>query len=247
MYAPTVGEGHTFGLSQTSTPVQIDQVLNTFTDDPRTGMQEIIKGLGTALLDGGAPALASVYKQLAPASIPLAQTAEATQGQRPDDLRDFIVKAADIAGVISARSANLGNLLSGFNQTMGAFAAQQNNLKATFSDLNRTLSVAGPTLTDLDRTLGPLKQFAIAIRPALVKAPGILDDATPLFNAADRLLAPSVAPVLLRELSPALTSLDLPRGLASPFSMALQTKQRCLSSPSERSSARASNTPISNC
>jgi phospholipid/cholesterol/gamma-HCH transport system substrate-binding protein len=207
--APTVGDGHTFGLSQTSTPVQIDQVLNTFTDDPRTGMQEIIKGLATALLDGGAQGLANTYREFAPASIPLAQTAEATQGQRPDDLRDFIVKAADVAGVISARSANLGSLLSGFNQTMGAFAAQQNNLKATFSDLNRTLSVAGPTLTDLDRTLGPLKQFAVAIRPALVKAPRILDDATPLFNAADRLLAPSVAPVLLRELSPALTSLDL--------------------------------------
>jgi len=33
--APEISNGHTFGLSQTSTPVQIDQVLNMFTIDPR--------------------------------------------------------------------------------------------------------------------------------------------------------------------------------------------------------------------
>jgi phospholipid/cholesterol/gamma-HCH transport system substrate-binding protein len=229
--APLVKDGSTVPLSQTSTPVQIDQVLNTFTDNPRTGMQEIIKGLGTALQAGGARALATVYKQLAPASIPLAQTAEATQGVRPDDLRAFIVKAAGVAGVISARSANLGTLLSGFNQTMGAFAAQQNALKATFVDLNNTLSIANPTLTALDATLGPLRQFAIDIRPALAQAPRILDDATPLLNAARRLLSPSVAPVLLRELSPAVTSLDLLErnlpallNLVTPVSRCVQQK-----------------------
>jgi phospholipid/cholesterol/gamma-HCH transport system substrate-binding protein len=229
--APTIPANYTFGLSQTSTPVQVDQVLDIFTDDPRTGMQEVIKGLGTALQDGGAQALAKVYDELAPASIPLAEATEAAQGVRPDDLRDFIVKAADVAGVLSARSAALGTLLSGFNQTMGAFAAQQNNLKLTFGDLNNTLSVANPTLTDLDRVLGPLKQFAVDIRPALARAPKVLDDATPLLDAATRLLAPSVAPVLLRELSPAITSLDLLErklpallNLVTPVSQCVQNK-----------------------
>jgi virulence factor Mce-like protein len=207
--APTVGSGHTFGLSQTSTPVQIDQVLNTFTDDPRTGMQEIIKGLGTAFEAGGAQALSNIYQRLAPASIPLAEATQATQGEHPNDLRDFIVKAAAIAGVISERSGQLGTLLSGFNQTIGAFAAQQNGLKQTFVQLNNTLSAADPSLSALDRVIGPLTRFAIAIRPALQRAPAILDDATPLLHAAQTLLSPSVAPVLLRDLSPALSSLDL--------------------------------------
>ncbi len=206
--APDVSSGHTFGLSQTSTPVQIDQVLNMFTIDPRIGMQEVIKGFGTSLQDGGAQALANVYQRLAPASIPLAEATEAAQGEQPGDLRDFIVKAAEIAGTLSVRSGQLGTLLSTFNQTMGAFAAQQSNLKATFVQLNNTLSAAGPTLTELDRVIPPLTQFAVAIRPALEKAPSVLNDATPLLDAAGRLLAPSVAPVLLSELSPALSSLD---------------------------------------
>ncbi|HWE34710.1 MAG TPA: MlaD family protein [Solirubrobacteraceae bacterium] len=206
--APDVSAGHTFGLSQTSTPVQVDQVLNIFTIDPRTGMQQIIKGFGTALQDGGAQALSNVYQRLSPASIPLAESTEAAQGEQPNDLRDFIVKAAEIAGTLSNRSGQIGTLLSTFNQTMGAFAAQQNNLKATFVQLNGTLSSAGPTLSELDRVIPPLTQFAVAIRPALDKAPSVLTDATPLLDAAQRLLAPSVAPVLLRELSPALSSLD---------------------------------------
>ncbi len=116
---------------------------------------------------------------------------------------------ARLAGTIAARNQQLGTLLHGFNQTMGAFADQQDNLKATFADLNQTLSVANPTLTELDRALGPLRQFAIDIRPALVQAPSVLDDATPLLNAASRLFAPDVAPVLLRELGPAVSSLNL--------------------------------------
>ncbi len=206
--APDIPSGHTFGLSQTSTPVQIDQVLNMFTIDPRTGMQEIIKGFGAALKDGGGQALSNVYQRLAPASIPLAEATQAAQGEQPNDLRDFIIKAADIAGTLSNRSAQLGTLLSTFNRTMGAFAAQQASLKATFVQLNDTLSSAGPTLTDLDRVIPPLREFAVAIRPALDRAPSVLSDATPLLDAAQRLLAPSVAPVLLRELSPALSSLD---------------------------------------
>jgi phospholipid/cholesterol/gamma-HCH transport system substrate-binding protein len=206
--APILHQGGLIPLSQTSTPVQADQVLDTFTADPRTGEQEIIQGLGTAFLKGGAKGLENTYKELAPASIPLAQATEATQGQRPDDLHDFIVKAGDIATVIAARSQNLGTLLSGFNQTMTAFANQQSALKSSFVELNRTLGIANPTLTALDRTLGPLRQFALALQPALRIAPHILDDATPLLDAAGRLLAPSVAPVLLRELTPALTSLD---------------------------------------
>ena len=206
--APEISNGHTFGLSQTSTPVQIDQVLNMFTIDPRTGMQQVIKGFGASLQDGGAQALSNVYERLAPASIPLAEATQAAQGEQPTDLRDFIVKGAEIASTLSARSGQLGTLLSTFNQTMGAFAAQQNNLKATFVQLNNTLSAAGPTLTELDRVIPPLRQFAVAIRPALDKAPSVLTDATPLLDAAERLLAPSVAPVLLSELSPALSSLD---------------------------------------
>jgi virulence factor Mce-like protein len=217
--APILHAGDTIPLSQTSTPVQADQVLDTFTDDPRTGEQEIIKGLGTAFQQGGARALENTYKQLAPASIPLAQATEAAQGQRPDDLHDFIVKAGDIATVIAARNQSLGTLLSGFNRTVTAFANQQNGLKSTFVQLNRTLQTANPALTDLDRTLGPLKEFALALQPALRKTPHILDDATPLLDAASRLLAPSVAPVLLGDLHPALTSLDqLERTLPSLLS-----------------------------
>jgi phospholipid/cholesterol/gamma-HCH transport system substrate-binding protein len=206
--APEVSSGYTFGLPQTSTPVQIDQVLNMFTIDPRTGLQQVIKGFAASLQHGGAQALSNVYGRLAPASIPLAEATQAAQGEQPNDLRDLIVKAAAIASTLSNRSGQLGTLLQTFNQTMGAFAAQQNNLRATFVQLNNTLSAAGPTLTELDRVIGPLTQFAVAIRPALDRAPAVLADATPLLDAAQRLLAPSVAPVLLSELSPALSSLD---------------------------------------
>jgi virulence factor Mce-like protein len=229
--APILKAGDEIPLAQTSVPVQVDQVLDTFTDDPRTGMQEIIKGLGTALLQGGGTALSNTYKELAPASVPLAQATEAAQGERPDDLHDFIVKASDIATVIAARNQSLGALLDGFNRTMTAFADQQNNLKSTFVALNHTLRIANPALTDLDRTLGPLREFAVALQPALRQAPHILDDATPLLDAAGRLLAPSVAPVLLDDLQPAVRSLDqLERTLPSllnqvtPVSRCVQSK-----------------------
>jgi phospholipid/cholesterol/gamma-HCH transport system substrate-binding protein len=207
--APVVEDGSTLPLSQTSVPVQIDQVLDIFTADPRTGMQQVIHGFGQTVNDGGAVGLQHIYREFAPTSIPLAEATEAAQGERPDDLSDFIAHAGSLAGTIAARNQQLGTLLQGFNQTMGAFADQQDNLKSTFADLNQTLSIANPTLSELDRALGPLRQFAIDIRPALNEAPSVLSHATPLLDAASRLLAPGVAPVLLRELGPAVSSLNL--------------------------------------
>jgi hypothetical protein len=103
-------------------------------------------------------------------------------------------------------------------------------LKSTLVELNRTLSVAQPALGDLDRMLPPLRQFALALQPALRITPRVLHDATPLLDAAGRLLAPSVAPVLLRELSPALMSLtQLERTLPSLLNQVTPVGQ-CVSS-----------------
>ncbi len=64
--APVVKDGATIPLSQTSVPVQIDQVLDMFTEDPRTGMQQVIHGFGQAVNDGGAVGLQHIYRRVRP-------------------------------------------------------------------------------------------------------------------------------------------------------------------------------------
>jgi phospholipid/cholesterol/gamma-HCH transport system substrate-binding protein len=206
--AHELASGKTVPLSQTAIPVQVDQVLDTFTSDARTGMQQVIQGLGQSLQKGGAQGLANAYREFAPTGIPLARSMRALRGQRPDDLSTFIRDTAQIAGVVDARKAQLTDLITTFRQTMGAFADRQSDLRKIFTGLDQTLRDADPTLSELDAVLPPLRSLATALRPAFARAPRVLDDSQPFLTAAAQLLAPSKAPALLKQLGPSVQQLN---------------------------------------
>ena len=206
--APEMKSGQTIPLSQTAIPVQVDQVLDTFTADARTGMQDTIKGLGSSLQHGGGQALANFYKALSPTGPPVARAFRAFQGQKPDDLSAFIRSTATVAGAINAHNPQLADLVTSFKDTMAAFADRQQNLRQIFAGLDKTFHDAGPTLNGLDAVLPPLRQFADALRPALHKAPKVLDDSQPFLTATAKLVSPGKAPALLAQLVPSVTQLN---------------------------------------
>jgi virulence factor Mce-like protein len=226
--APGLKRDGTIPLAQTATPVQIDQVLDTFASDPRTNLQQLLKGFADAVSLAGDVALRRTFKALGPASLGIAQSAEATRGIRRDDLSKIIVDQGTFLGAIDAQRAQLGNLITGFRQTMGAFADRQTQLAATIRGLDSTVQTIRPALTELDGTLPPLRRFAVALEPALVAAPGVLDHASDFLGATKILLRSDRAGALLRLLTPAVQELRASERLLPPLLSQVQPVAACV-------------------
>jgi ABC-type transporter Mla subunit MlaD len=226
--APELKRDGTIPLAQTATPVQIDQVLDTFTSDPRTNLQQLLKGFADAVAQGGDVALRRTFKALGPASLGIAQSAEATRGIRNDDLSRIIADQGTFLGAINDQSTQLGDLITGFRRTMGAFADRQAQLAATIRGLDSTVQTIRPALTELDRALPPIRRFAVALEPALLVAPGVLDHASAFLGATKTLLRSDRAGALLRLLSPTVQELRTSERLLPPLLSQVQPVATCV-------------------
>ena len=81
--ADEVGENHTFPVTQTSSSVQIDQVLTTLQSDVRANLQTFLDQFGNALTKyGGAEGFQELYRSSAGAFKYTSIVNEALQGTR---------------------------------------------------------------------------------------------------------------------------------------------------------------------
>ncbi len=206
--APVLADGGTIPLTQTSIPVQFDELLQVFTADTRRDNQELVKGYADALDKGGADAANRGFRDWEGAFGKTAITARAFRGTAPRDLSTWIRDQAAVNQVLADRRDALGRLITGFRGTMAALADRDDALRATLRE-TRTLVRAAPAgLAAIDRTLPPLRRFADAIRPSLRMAPGILDRSRPLLAGLRTATADATLPGLARDLEPALVALS---------------------------------------
>jgi virulence factor Mce-like protein len=118
--APTLGDGDTIPVNQTSAPVQIDQVLGVLQRDTRKNLQGVLKELSTGLAgQGGAgfnrsiPYWKNAYERGAIAS-------DASLGILQHDLSGYIANAGATAEALDRNDAQLKSLITDFNTTAAA-------------------------------------------------------------------------------------------------------------------------------
>jgi phospholipid/cholesterol/gamma-HCH transport system substrate-binding protein len=203
--APELPDGGTIPLTQTSVAVQLDQVLTTLQKPDRANLSKFLEGFGTGLNhqptaaedqtqdpdvqgESGAQAINDSFRYGGAAGRDSAIVNEALLGTEPHDLSRLILGSRRVFGALLSRQEQLKDLITNFNITTGALAAESDNLSATVRELAPTLEVAQPSLRHLSASLPPLRSFARALEPSIAELPGTIDASGPWLRQTGQLL-----------------------------------------------------------
>jgi phospholipid/cholesterol/gamma-HCH transport system substrate-binding protein len=194
--APDMDSGATIPVSRTSTAVQLDEVLTALQSPVRADLSRFLESYGTALTHKptaaedvtqlpevkgktGAEAFNGVFRYGGDAGRYSAQVTNALTGTQPGDLSRLVAGAGRTFGALANSEADLQGLITNFNVFTGALATQSTNLSTTIQLLAPTLRTARASLVSLNRTLPPLRTYAIELRPAVAELPGLISASKP--------------------------------------------------------------------
>jgi ABC-type transporter Mla subunit MlaD len=206
--APTVSSGATLPVTQTSNPVQLDQVLGALNSDTRTNLQDFLIGYGDALTRKPTPAedarqdpevrgidaaqaLNKAYHR-GPGSLRgSAVVNQAIGGTEPHDLSKLVASIGKVTAALNVHEQQLGELIGNLNTFFGSFAAESAALRRLVIELPGALTNATRGLAALDASFGPTKSFANAIIPGVKETPSTVIASVPWIEQVRASLAPS--------------------------------------------------------
>lgn len=243
---PEVHDGDTIPVTQTATPVQLDQVLTSLQQDTRGSLQSLLIGLGvgldttpTAAEDAtqdpqvrgktGGEALNQSLNYSAAALKGVAIVNQAVLGTQPNDLSKLVTGLAKTSGQLASREVQLQDLVTNFNTTMAATASQSANLSASIRLLAPTLANANRAFTSLNAAFPSTRAFAREIIPGVEATPATIAAAMPWLAQAQPLLGSSELGGVLAQLQPTTESLARTAGGQLQFLPQITTVSKCIS------------------
>jgi phospholipid/cholesterol/gamma-HCH transport system substrate-binding protein len=221
---PTLNDGDTLPATQTAAPVQFDQILTALQSDTRDDLKRLLEGYGTALTYAptaaddvgqdpdvkGKTAAQSLNRSIdyAPGALKnVAIVNQALLGLQQHDLSGLVANTAKVSKALSVNEESLKDLVTNFNTTLGALAAQRSNLRQTIALLGPTLQHADSALSSLNASFPNTRAFAKEILPGVKETPATIDAALPWIAQARKLVSPAELGGLTTELKP--TTVDL--------------------------------------
>jgi phospholipid/cholesterol/gamma-HCH transport system substrate-binding protein len=219
--APELDDGATIKVTQTATPVQLDQVLTALQSDTRQDLRDVLEGLGTALTSEPSPAddrdadpsargetaaksWNDAYDDAGPAARAQAEVNEALLGTEPDqDLGRLIEGTGKTAAGLVRNETQLKDLVTNFNVTMAALASEDTNLSASIRELPATLETANAAFASLNAAFPPTRAFAREILPGVRQTAATIDASLPWIEQMRGLMSKAELQGLARDLSPA--------------------------------------------
>jgi virulence factor Mce-like protein len=223
--APVIDDNDTLPITQTSTPVQLDEVLTALQSDSREDLQAALEGFGTALTakptaaedatqdpsTRGETAAESLNQAVRTGGDALKGTAivnDALLGTEPHDLSKLIAGLGKVSHALGRNEATLQDLVTNFNTTVAAFASRSSELKQSIHLLAPTLEHADAALTSLNRAFPNTRAFAREILPGVRETPATIKAAFPWIAQTRRLLGPAELQGLSRALQPTTANLS---------------------------------------
>ena len=177
---PALGEGAELGLASTTTPVDIDQLFNTFPPSVRRGLSNFIKGNST-LYTGQAEAANDAYKYFGPA---LNRTGAFVQELTADQrlLENFIVSSGKFSTAVAERGEELSSAIGNANAAFGAIASQNVALSQTLQRLPPVMRQANTTFVNLRAALDDLDPLIETAKPATKDLAPFLAELRPVIS-----------------------------------------------------------------
>jgi phospholipid/cholesterol/gamma-HCH transport system substrate-binding protein len=223
--APVLGDGDTIKVTQTASPVQLDEVLTALQSDSRQDLKIVLRGFNQALNSKptaaqdrssdpsargqtAAESFNDAYKNIPQAEKSTAIVFDALLGTEPDrDLSRLINGTARTAAALTRNENALKDLITNFNGTTAAFASEAGNLSASIRELAPTLASANRAFTSLNAAFPPTRAFAEEILPGVRETPATIDAALPWIAQMRKLVSPQELGGVVTELAPATRAL----------------------------------------
>jgi hypothetical protein len=207
--SPELPSGGTIKISQTATPVQLDEVLTSLQSDSREDLKALLDGLNAAFNTKVRGKTASQSFNDALDDIPegersTAVVLQALLGTEPHrDVARLIRGTAATANALDRNEGALKDLITNFNDTMATFAGEADNLRTTVRLLGPTLQNANAAFTSLNNAFPPTRAFAKEILPGVRETPATIDASFPWIEQTRKLVSKQELGGLAEELSPA--------------------------------------------
>lgn len=222
--APTLGSGDVVPMTQTSEPVQLDQLLTALQNDTRDDLQAALKGYGDALtyeptpaddighdpeVQGltGAEALNQASEHAADAFRDSAIVQDAFLGTDRHDLSRVVAGLGRVSKALNADERSLKDLVTNFNRTMAIFAGEAVNLRTTIRLLPGVLEQANAAFDSLNAAFPSTRAFAREILPGVRETPATLEAFFPWLEQARPLFSEAELRGLVADLRPATNDL----------------------------------------
>ena len=152
--APALDDEDVITAQDTTSPVDLDQLFDTFRPKERRALRNVIQGFATSYAGRGEEAN-ETYKYLNPGlSTTQRLLAELTRDQQV--FTEFLVDGSRVVNAIAERRNDLSALTSNANQALGAIARENDALDRTLVALPPTLRQANTTFVNLRAALNDL-------------------------------------------------------------------------------------------
>jgi phospholipid/cholesterol/gamma-HCH transport system substrate-binding protein len=203
--------GERISKDHTHTPVEFDRVFEVLGEQARAGLQATVRGLDTALAEGGQEALDGVLTDAPPALRPAAGVLEAATGTEPGDLARLVVDLGKAAAALTATDGELEAVVEDLATVAATLGDRGPDLERAMAEMPATLAAARAGLNALDGSLTRLQATAPGARPSVQRLTEVLTKLPPVLSRARPLLA-DLRP-LAADLKPALDDLAPVAGL----------------------------------
>ncbi len=195
-------EGTTIALAETKPNVNLDQILSALDGDTQAYLRLLLAGGAEAFADGREEEFSAVLRRLEPTTRDLAKINGAI-AKRRDNLRRVITNFGQISERLAANDVQVAGFVDSQNAVLGAFANQEQNIRATLQGLPDALTEtrraldAGATLSDqLEPALRRLVPSAQALQPALESLQPFFSETTGPIQNQIRPFTKQVTPVV---------------------------------------------------
>jgi phospholipid/cholesterol/gamma-HCH transport system substrate-binding protein len=211
--APELKDGSTIPVQQTAAPVQFGELVSMFQHDTREDLKTFLREYSKGLSGKGARGFNESIKHWRGAYRSSSLANDASLGQDPArDLQRVLRGQARTFRALSREPEVLKDLVSDFNTTAAAFAAEDEALEASVPALRDVVVRGQPALASLDAALPTLRAFADDALPGVRSSKPTLDLAIPFIEQARKLVSPSELRGAARQLRiymPALVTLNV--------------------------------------
>ncbi|HXR29931.1 MAG TPA: MlaD family protein [Solirubrobacterales bacterium] len=186
---PSLDDDATLGLASTTTPIDIDQLFNTFPPSVRRGLGQFFRGNAAWYAGRGQDGSANRTYEYLGVGFNRAGAFAADLNADERLLSRFLISSSRLSTAVSERGAELSSAIANASTAFGAIASQNvalsrslELLPPTFRQANTTFVNLRAALDDLDPLIETSRTATVDLAPFLAELRPFLSKAVPVFK-----------------------------------------------------------------
>jgi phospholipid/cholesterol/gamma-HCH transport system substrate-binding protein len=174
--------GATIPVSETTSPTESDDLLDSLDTDTRTWFTSLIAELDNGTKGRGKD-LRELFMNLGPTAQQLRQIGDLLAGRR-QELAELVHNLGVLTSATSDKDAQITQVIDAGNQTIQAIQGQDGALRTSIEKLPGTLQTTRQTLSDLTSFANELGPTATSLLPTARRLPATLRDTSTVIKGA---------------------------------------------------------------